>query len=108
MINGESVSWTTRLHRASTADIEQQTGSSHASNEKQVTLRFALRVRHRCASRRMGFDFGGRHYLHLGLELRQASYRARLPNLAPSCAGVGHCSASSAMTPGRPEQLREN
>src|SRR5579863_8702501 len=43
----------------------------------------------------MGSDFGGRHYLQLGLEQRQARYRARLPNLAPSSADVGHYSRTS-------------
>ena len=73
----------------------EQLRRQHA--KKQVTLRFALRVRQRCASRRMGFDFGERHYLYqrprncarqvIVLAYQTLHRRAPAPATARACPG---------------------
>ena len=61
--------------------------------KKEASLRFGLGllVRRRCALlRRMGFDvWSTAPTVPTAAKLHHAGYRARLLNLAPSCAGVG-------------------
>ena len=84
--------WRVGSRSASSRRIDRQEAArkqlKHQRAKKQVTHGFALRVRHVGTSRRMGSDFGGRHYLRCGLDCARQDSVLTYQTLHRSCTDV--------------------